>query len=502
MPADANLHPAASPPPSLRRAPEPELDGRVSANALYLLHKCERRLWLRTHAPTLAAPPSDFDRLIWEKGREHEQAVRDRFGDVAGPIFHGQRVEDAAAETARLLAETRATLYQPLFLARDGTRVGVPDFVFREDGGLVVHDAKLAVNLDEHREIALQMAHYAHLVEDALGTPAARLEITNGKLEVIEVPALDGDGYEHAVARAAELISGRAEPTLIKSHSTCAECPFYDHCWPQAVAERRIEVLVDVNAKVAPLLHDLGIRTIEELAAREPHEIRIKGIAGMAEAIVAEARAHREDRAVWLAPPELPGYPLVWFDLEGDPEGEEVDKAIYLWGLAVDDGVHTPKPEAIVADGDDLGGRRAWERFVQRAQEVFARHPQARWVHYHSYEKVWVRKYLELYGAPAGFAERMEAALFDLYYKVVRKAVRLPLHSYSIKKVAQWVGFRWRNPESGSAWSIVQYQQARASRDAAERARLIGEIVSYNQDDLEAMRRVWKWFAAHGSMQR
>ena len=119
-------------------------------------------------------------------------------------------------------------------------------------------------------------------------------------------------------------------------------------------------------------------------------------------------------------------------------------------------------------------------------------------MHYHSYEKTWLRRYAALYGAPAGFAARMEEALFDLYYKGVRAALRLPLYSYSIKKVADHVGFRWRNPESGSAWSIVQYQKARQARDPAERARILKEITDYNADDLLAMRAVWRWMLAEG----
>jgi len=201
---------------------------------------------------------------------------------------------------------------------------------------------------------------------------------------------------------------------------------------------------------------------------------------------------------VWIAAPHLPAYPVVWFDLEGDPEGREVDKAIYLWGLAVDDGRTAPVAEAITADFEDQGGRRAWERFVTRAAGILERHPEARWVHYHNYEKVWLRRYLELYGAPASFRERMEEALFDLYYRGVRAALRLPLYSYSIKKVADFVGFRWRNPESGSAWSIVQYTRARESRDPGERGRILREIEEYNADDLLAMRAVWRWMRAEG----
>lgn len=489
-------------PPSLelRRAPEPALGGRISANTLYLLLACGRRLWLARHRPDLAAPPGDFDLLIREKGSAHERQVREgRFARAAGPVYvSGQPPERAAEETLRLLREGAAALYQPFFRSRDGRRVGVPDFVYREGGGLVVHDAKLAVNLGSHPEIGLQLAHYARLIEDALGARPARLEITNGDGEVLPVEDPGDETYDEALRQAAALVADVPEPRVLRTHSVCADCAFYEHCWPQAVAEDRIEILRDVTRSVAVKLHGLGIHAVTRLAAARPEDIRVKGIAGSAEAIVAEARAHRDRRPVWLGPPQLPPWPIVWFDLEGDPEGEEVDQAIYLWGLAVDDGRGEPATEAITADFGEQGGQRAWERFVARAGELLERHPDARWVHYSPYEKTWVRHYAATYGAPAGFLERMEEAYFDMLHRGVRRCVRLPLYSYSVKQVAGLAGFRWRNPDSGSVWSIVQYQKARASRDPAERERILRGIVDYNADDLLAMRAVWRWMLEQG----
>jgi uncharacterized protein len=496
---ESGLRASVPPPLEIRQAPEPLFGDRISATTLYVLNQCERRVWLGRHRPELAAPAGEFDRLLWERGREHERAVRQsRFAAALGPVFVGQPVEGAAEDTRRLLDSSPTALYQPLLLSRDGRCVGVPDFLYREGQHWVIHDVKLAVNVAEHPEIGLQMAHYARLLEESLGARAVRLEITNGEGGVVPVEDLARARYEHVLERARALVGASPEPDLLQSHSACAECPFYDHCWPLAVGEDRIEVLREVTRNVAGLLHGIGIHTIASLAAVQPRQIRMKGIASLAEAIVAEARAHHDQQPVWLMPPQLPPWPVVWFDLEGDPEGEEVDRAIYLWGLAVDDGQQMPRPEVITAHFEDQGGRRAWERFVARAIEIFARHPHARWVHYSPYEKTWVRKYVARYGAPAGFLERMEEALFDLLYRGVRRCVRLPLYSYSVKKVADFVGFRWRNPGSGSVWSIVQYERARASGDPTERARIVREIEEYNGDDLLAMRAVWRWMLAEG----
>jgi predicted RecB family nuclease len=201
---------------------------------------------------------------------------------------------------------------------------------------------------------------------------------------------------------------------------------------------------------------------------------------------------------VWLAPPQLPPWPIVWLALEGHPAGGQADRAVHLWGLAVDDGGDEPRPEAITADFEEPGGRRAWEHFVARASEILEQRPDARWVHSSPRERTWVRDYAATCGAPKGFLERMEEALFDLLDRGVRRCVRLPLGSCSIRQVAAYAGFRGRNPEAGPAGSFVRYQKARASRVPAEREHILRGIADSNVDDLSAMRAVWRWMLEQG----
>ena len=208
--------------------------------------------------------------------------------------------------------------------------------------------------------------------------------------------------------------------------------------------------------------------------------------------------AHCERRPVWLGPPQLPAWPVVWLALEGDPESGQVDRSIHLWGLAVDDGRGEPSPEAVTAGFDDPGGRRAWERFVVRAGEIIERYPDARWVHYSACEKATVQAYASACGAPVGFLEHLEEAFFELLSRGVQRAVRLPLDSCSIRQVAGLAGFRCRSPQPGPAGSIGQYQKARASADPVERARILREIADSNAEDLLAMRAVWRWMLEQG----
>ena len=209
---------------------------------------------------------------------------------------------------------------------------------------------------------------------------------------------------------------------------------------------------------------------------------------------------HSAAAITWLEAPQLPPWPIVWFAVEGEPGTGQEAGAVRLWGLALDDGKHEPEPEAIVADSEDAGGRQAWERFVARAGEILERWPQARWVHGSPREQACVRLCAAAYGAPEGFLERLEEALFDLLHRGVGRCVRLPSRPWSPGKRAGPAGVRGRgDPVPGR--SVSRSRRGRASRDPGRSARLLREIADGNAGDLRAMRAVWLWMLATGPKQ-
>jgi predicted RecB family nuclease len=469
---------------------------RISAGALTTLQKCPRRLWLDVHEPGERAEPSAFDEELRQRGIAHERAVRDGLPGLVGPIYTWQEssIEAAALETQRLLRESRAPLYQPAFVSADGALAGVPDFIEHDpSGGVVVRDAKLLVRLEGRLDVSLQMAHYRALVESTSGLHVTRCEIVNGNFEVVAVPPLDEAEWRARVDEARALLEDAAEPVLLKAHSTCEACPYYEHCWERAEREHRIEIIPSVNRQNLPRLAELEIRTLDELAARALEELVARHLTpGVANNMVMEARAFVEQKPQWRTSHGLPvDRTPVWFDLEGDPLAE-VEVPIYLWGFGLGTGDAPLAYRNVIAEAGAEGDRDAWRRFLAMARGVFEAHPDALWVHYAEYERTWLERYIGRHGDPEGTAARIRGALFDLR-AALQRAVVLPVRSYGIKTVAQHLGFRWRNPDAGSQWSTVQYQRARATSDPAERARLFASIAEYNEDDQRAMRHVWEW---------
>lgn len=474
-------------------APRPP---RLTPQLVAAAAECPRRLWLRQYRADAAAPIAEHTQALRDRAGEHQRAVAARFPDREGPLWtRSGSFTDAAARTRALLASTRRPLQNPAFLSADGRRSSVPDFVVWDGDALVVMDVRLALRPETRGDFALHMAHHRALVRDTLGREPDRYVVVNGRGEDVALTPAPEAAWSAAVREAESTLAATDEPGLLRAHSACRDCGFYDHCWDRAEAERRIEILPEVSSAHVADYHRLGVRTIPQLAALDPAHVPSGPPEAVLRRAVVAARAWNDDRAEWLRTPGLPAGPLVWFDVEGDSRGEAAEIPIYLWGFALDTGEPRPRVETVMAELAPGGDARAWEAFVARAQGILAREPGVRWVHWDASEPLWLRRYTQRHGAPEGFLEAMLAACFDLK-RVLDRSVRLPLRSYSIKHVARWMGFAWRDPGTSAEWSTAAFQRASASEDPAERAALLRAIADYNEDDLLAMRTIWRWLEA------
>jgi predicted RecB family nuclease len=94
--------------------------------------------------------------------------------------------------------------------------------------------------------------------------------------------------------------------------------------------------------------------------------------------------------------------------------------------------------------------------------------------------------------APSGTAARILERLVDLL-TVVKASVVLPLPSYGLKVVEQLVGFERRLTEYQGNLAMARYIEACETSDPATREDIMSEILTYNEEDLDATRAVMEW---------
>ena len=111
--------------------------------------------------------------------------------------------------------------------------------------------------------------------------------------------------------------------------------------------------------------------------------------------------------------------------------------------------------------------------------------------YYSKYERTLYRKLQEKYPDICSVEEIEElfdpAQTIDLYNDVVKKVTEWPTRDYSIKTMAKFLGFCWRDP-SGAA-SIEWFDRWIKTGDPEVRQR----ILDYNEDDCIATRVLLDW---------
>ena len=109
-------------------------------------------------------------------------------------------------------------------------------------------------------------------------------------------------------------------------------------------------------------------------------------------------------------------------------------------------------------------------------------------MHYGETEKISILNLAKIFNLNPEEATQLKTRFIDLH-EIIRKSWILPIKNYSLKKVANWTGFKWEQFNvSGSKalyWWIL-YQNTLNQI-------FIKKIIKYNRDDCLATLHITKW---------
>ena len=519
---------------------------RFKATDVYDFYKpteCARRVALRAHGEPEPVKATPFDQLLQTLGRRHEAAhlatlrSRSRADDVLdlstlkdNPLERERRTLEAihSATPAPVIYQPRFRLTLPI-ATTPVELVGEPDFLIHDPaaGGYRIRDSKLARNVlaRRHRGIPLQLQIYGLLFERLTGRRPVGIEVHAGTDALVPIPYEGEAAVLEELAR--HLRMRTADPAEYEpvGWSKCVGCPFRDRCRDEAEAANDVALLPAVGQERVRALRARGITTIRQLPAaiddpahrdyfwegkKKPHPRSfVAGLRRGAEAFIS-------GKPILIAAPDLPpADDCVTLDLEGLPPYLDELEKIYLWGIKDHRGNPGRFLPALAGFGPE-GDRAGWEAFLSTVAALLDERPNLRFVHWGTYERTGIERYVERYGdqflplpshelppLPAGegggegsssqgVAARILDRLLDLL-TVVRSSVALPLPSYGLKVVEKLVGFERRLTEYQGNLAMARYIEATETLDLAVRDAIVSEILAYNEEDLDATWKVLEW---------
>ena len=483
---------------------------RLTASDFYKLHRpsrCKLRIYLDT-SDVQPSPPSPYEEVLLTFGERHERAHLETLGP-----FKDLRMGDFAERdenTRAAIDERVAVLYQPFFRAETNLNgqqceiFGEPDFLIREGDGYVVRDAKLSRRITEkdHPEILRQLELYGWLFEQTTGQQPVRLEVFSGASEIVSLSYDGGNAALMEITDIMNLKAAESAPFSPVGWSKCIGCGYRDHCWPNAEQRRDVALVYGVDQALALTLRDDGIASYDDLVEQHtettlaeiarPWGTGLHRVGKSAERIMPMARALASNTETVIQTPDVPeSANYVMFDLEGLPPHLNELQKIYLWGIRVFGQQPSEFLPALSGFGRD-GDREGWDSFLSNASQMFSDYGDIPFVHWHNYEATNLKMYVDRYGDTDGLADRVKENLVDLL-PIVQRSVALPISSYSLKVIEQYIGYERTQDEYGGDWAMAKYIEATETDDKDLREQVMNAILDYNREDLEATWAVLTW---------
>ena len=461
---------------------------------------CERRVWYDNYPPEDKREIELFDQLIIDRSAEHREAVYHRLSKQ----YTIERAQ-SPKHTRDLMEKGVQVIYEPQLLDSSRNLLGTPDFLIRHEDGeyqpadaRIIKSTKIITKGDksdkDKKEIQIQFGIYQQL----LGTNLPGL-VYLGHGEIEEVHDPDDKLVGKFLNEMNEILAETGPPSSARyAHSICKTCPYYSICYPQFIDEGEITLVYGIDRRSAPKLEEIDIDTFQKLLASQPDDIPKIPYLTNNEKAVLQAKSWHTGEIFKLNDIELPKGTWVHFDIEDNPLDLSGEKHVYLWGFLVPD-YDEDAFEYSWTDNmdDDLKG---WLEFITLVEEYKNKYTDLIIAHYSHHEYTTIKKYAERYDMlehpiVAWLLDKKNGPLFDLHKSVIDNVI-LPLHGYGLKDICKHekiVNFQWENEESGSQWSVVQFNKFQKEEDPVKREKLKKEILGYNRDDVRATRALEEW---------
>ena len=292
---------------------------------------------------------------------------------------------------------------------------------------------------------------------------------------------------QDTIAECLIMLARQQQPEVFISRQRCSLCSWYGYCYEVAKASNHLSLVPGITPKRYEYMQSIGVDSIESLVSVSETSLSETLNADIARQIKQQITAIASDRAMVRSSFDLvntqpipSGAIELYFDIEAEPE-RQID---YLLGvLLVDRTVNTEKFHAFVAE-DPADEGKIWQQFL----DFLALYPDAPIFHYSEYEADTIKRLGKLYGTPKAQIKEVVSRLVDLHLWVT-KSVVFPVESYSLKALANWIGFYWRETQGSGDQSVCWYDEWLTTQNRA----LLELILSYNEDDCRATRYLKDW---------
>jgi predicted RecB family nuclease len=477
---------------------------------LFRPSRCERRVFLLAQADVgKPESPFSFDSTLREADLHIERQHRKHFAEYLD-LSQGD-LQSRVEATVRAMQKAVPVIYKPVIRTwlliddQDWETWAEPDFLILEEDGYVLRHCRSGkkITRDGHPDAYVGIQFHGWLFQEIFHLPPVRLEVFNSVGKIVTIPPADPEQMREFITTLTRLKQAKEEPYSPVSWTKCQNCNFHDHCWAKAEAEGDVSLIPNIEASLILALREAGHTQVKSLLEhhtptslaafewqdgafpRPVGETKARHILGMAESLT-------HQRPVLLSRPELP-QTKYWamFDLEGIPAQAGHQDKVYLWGIYLTGDAHE-NMQTISPDLSRQSDKENWELFLENCAHIFDTYGDVPFIHWGTFEPLSIQRYIKRYGDRSHVGRRVLRNLLD-FFVLLKQAVVVPLPSYSLKVIEQYVGYERPDKEFSGYWSVVNYMKAATMKNETRRNEIMRQLLAYNEADLLAMWAVVQW---------
>jgi uncharacterized protein len=475
----------------------------LSAQLLLSYQRCQRQAFLDLYADnSQKAVPSDFLKKLRQDRIEHQRrffAKQTGAGLRAEPKYPSGDWQAGAQATLALMQAGAPSIRRGVLLMEPADGIvyySIPDLLTKVPGQSVFGDwlyVPTDIRLSKRPKLEYQIlaTFHAFLLASVQGIcpEVAYLYLSDQGTYTVNPTRLQPK-LEQLLSELLTLLRDRLEPEVFIIHNRCNLCGWLPHCYQLAQQHQHLSLLPGVTPSRYPLLQSHHLTRVEDIARTDPVDLAEIMDLGkeVAFKLVCQAQSFTTQAPLLIAqdPPTAisqrisPAPIELYFDIEAQPS-LNLD---YLHGVLVVDRDHqTQTFHSLLAHRPEQE-EQIWLQLL----ELVLSYPQAPIYHFCPYEVQAVERLAALYGTPPIVVQTLIDRFIDIHVLMTHTVV-LPIERYTLKLIARWLGFQWRNSEANGAQSIYWYSEWLATGDR----HFLKTIADYNEDDCQATFYIKNW---------
>ena len=442
------------------------------------------------------AEENAFVQMLWRNSMDNVLATLSSVGNAHN--ISGLPDNDLLAATLDAMYRQEPLIFGGLLLTERGR--ANPSFLVRD--GLSYFPGKVVGHLENTVSVSamLSLAHAVALLGE-LGFGNAERHVIlfdkSGQRKTLSLnaqrsitsPATWWDAYKESLSSVLPVVGGEAK-TLPALCASCKLCCWQQLCTSVVKENNDLSLVPELGRNKRDLLMT-AFPTVKDLSEANLRQF-IKGKKTVFEGIGIKTLEKFQARARLLSDPTSTPYlkepvelPVALKEVMFDIEAEPLSNIVYLHGF-IEREYGRPETEKFIDFFVEAGDETSEaECFSGAWAYLNARMADSTIYYYSSYEKTAYKALAKKYPFVCSVHD-VEAMfesneLIDLY-SVVRQKTEWPTNDHSIKTLAVYLGFKWRDECPSGANSIEWYSRWISTGDTSIRER----IRLYNEDDCKA----------------